>query len=263
MDVWEHQWHLDAVKAADVCPPCSFPSTSTDVAVRRHRLIAHQSGVHNPQLCDQLDSRNVKCSMLSHDHNVQQQLVEPNISHTPSRWASLLLFSGLKSRKTTFGGKKDLTFESPLQSFTFQQSSKCTSTVWLAAWRPNNSLFNKRNVIKYIYRFKAASSFLSSKVDGLLLQRLIFTTLKLACSPFTLVLTSISLNRGWLQCLNYVMLDRGRPELLSRQLPKYTVEWLSLITLITAANALHRNITIAAAISWMEKGFVVLIWLIM
>lgn len=50
------------------------------------------------------------------------------------------------------------------------------------------------------------------------------------------------------------MLDRGRPELLSRQLPKYTVERLSLITLITVATALHRNITIAAAISWMEKA---------
>lgn len=82
----------------------------------------------------------------------------------------------------------------------------------------NSSLFC------YMKRTDSASLLLTSTLYCSGLQRLILPGLKLACSPFHFDFTSITPNRGCQQRLNYVMLDLGGPEMLSRQLTKCTLE---------------------------------------
>lgn len=76
-----------------------------------------------------------------------------------------------------------------------------------------------------MWRTESASPFLTSKAHSLRLQRLISTRLKSARRPSPFDFTSITPNRGYQRCLNYVMLDLDlRPEMLSSQLPKCTLE---------------------------------------
>lgn len=89
---------------------------------------------------------------------------------------------------------------------------------------PVQQLFLLRNRHQIYEEDPFCITVLSSTLDCSGLQRLILTGLKLACSPFHFAFTSITPKRGCQQRLNYVMLDLGGPEMLSRQLAKRTLE---------------------------------------
>lgn len=94
--------------------------------------------------------------------------------------------------------------------------------IWLTDSYPEHIISS--SFFCYMKRTDSASLLLTSTLYCSGLQRLILTGLKLACSPFHFDFTSITPNRGCQQRLNYVMLDLGGPEMLSRQLTKCTLE---------------------------------------